>query len=157
MHQQEEEAYIKSKNIKLVGIISQLLLLALLFFIAACNQQEDKKGRFLLKGNEKLKENDLRKAIDFYTEALAIDPNYRDALYNRALALERLRRFDEAIYDYGLILAANDQDYEVWFLRGLAHLDNGENYKALEDARAYYGRKVRPGKVIFYVGWRKKL
>jgi len=38
----------------------------------SCTSKEDKKGRFLLKGNNELKEGNLKGAITYYDEALAI-------------------------------------------------------------------------------------
>lgn len=61
------------------------ILLFLMAVILGCDSMEDKKGRFLLKGNEKLKENDLQGAIEYYTEAVKLDTKFNDALLNRAI------------------------------------------------------------------------
>ncbi|WP_291782539.1 tetratricopeptide repeat protein, partial [Cecembia sp.] len=81
-----------------------LVVLFFLFTLVACDSEDDKKGRFLLKGNEKLKENDTKSAIDFYSEAIKIDPEFVDALYNRGLVYQRNNRLDDAIRDYGAVL-----------------------------------------------------
>jgi len=83
------------KNCKFTAII--VLSLAL---FSGCDTAEDKKGRFLLKGNEKLKENDLKGAIEFYNEALNIDNEFADALYNRGIVYQKLNRLDESVKDY---------------------------------------------------------
>ena len=117
----------------LIRLSLLLPLLAMLLF-ASCDSPEDKKGRFLLKGNEKLMENDTKAAVDFYSEALKIDPDYIDALYNRGLVYQRLNRLEDAIADYGKVLVNDPVHQNSLFQRGLALLDNGEYYKALVDA-----------------------
>lgn len=109
-----------------------LLFASILF---ACDSPEDKKGRFLLKGNEKLKQNDPKAAIDFYTEALEIDGQYRDAYFNRALVYRRLNQLDLAIRDFDAIINTNANDSLAIFQRGVCLMDNGEYYKALEDTQ----------------------
>lgn len=119
-----------------LNLIKKSIIFSLIVtFAFSCGSTEDKKGRFLLKGNEKLKENDLKGAISYYDEALKIDPEFTDALLNRAIVYERLNNLDLAIADYSNILSyGSAQDTLVYFQRGLAYLDNGEYYKALSDA-----------------------
>jgi tetratricopeptide (TPR) repeat protein len=118
------------KNQKAIYLIIAFLVVVL----SGCDNTEDKKGRFLLKGNEKLKENDTRSALEMYSEALKIDPDYRDARLNRGIVYQRLARLDEAIRDYSYILAQLPEDSLTLFQRGLAYLDNGEIYKSQADA-----------------------
>lgn len=125
----------QKKNMNLNQIKNSTFLLLIMLISFSCDSTEDKKGRFLLKGNEKLKENDLNGAIDYYTEALKIDSEFNDALLNRAIVYERLNNLDLAIADYSKILEkGSNQDTLVYFQRGLAYLDNGEYYKGLNDA-----------------------
>lgn len=56
------------------------VLFFLLIFLGSCDSLEDKKGRFLLKGNEKLEENDPKSAIGFYREAIALDSTDRKSV-----------------------------------------------------------------------------
>lgn len=115
-------------------ILSIVLLLMSLLLLSSCDNDGDKKGRFLLKGNEKLKENDTKSALEFYTEALKIDPDYKDARYNRGIVYQRLFRLDDAINDYTHIINNSPNDSLTLFQRGLSYLDNGEFYKSLGDA-----------------------
>lgn len=130
-----------------------ILLLLLLFLNIGCDSSEDKKGRFLLKGNEKLKENDLSGAINFYTEAIKIDSEFNDALLNRAIVYEKLNNLDLAIADYSKILVnTNSQDTIIYFQRSLAYLDNGEYYKALNDAEKLLEINKKHWKPYFLMG-----
>lgn len=125
----------------------------IIIFAIGCDSTEDKKGRFLLKGNEKLKENDLNGAIDYYAEALMIDPGFTDALLNRGLVYERLNNLDLAIADYSTILSnGSSRDTLVYFQRGLAYLDNGEYYKALSDAEQLTNIHKNSWKSYFLLG-----
>ncbi len=120
--------------------------------VAACDSVEDKKGRFFLKGNEKLKEDDTKSALTFYTEALEIDPDFRDARYNRAMVNLQLNNTDAAIRDLTEVIAKNQEDIEAIFQRGLAYLDNGENYKSLADGQRLVGLDSANWQSHFLVG-----
>ena len=102
--------------------------------LIGCDTDETKKGRFLLKGNEKLEENDPKSAIAFYNEAISMDSTYADAYFNKAMAHLRLNELEESIADLSLAIKFNPEYYEAVFQRGLSYLDNGEFYKAREDA-----------------------
>ncbi|MCH7402988.1 tetratricopeptide repeat protein [Belliella kenyensis] len=134
-----------------------LFILFAAVLLLACATQEDKKGRFLLKGNEKLKENDLKGALDFYTEALKIDPNFADALLNRGIVQSRLNNFEAAIDDFSNILSIGSSiDSTAYFQRGLSYLDNGENYKALNDAENLLKESPESWKSYFLLGLTKE-
>ncbi|MCH7411184.1 tetratricopeptide repeat protein [Belliella sp. DSM 111904] len=122
-----------------------------------CASQEDKKGRFFLKGNEKLKENDLKGASEFYTEALKIDPDFADALLNRGIVYSRLNNLDAAIADFSNIITIGSPiDSTAYFQRGLTYLDNGENYKALSDAENLLKISPESWKSYFLLGLAKE-
>lgn len=115
--------------------IKTFLLLALAGIAISCDSDESKKGRFLLKGNEKIEENDPKGAMEFYGEALEIDSTYADAYYNKALAHLQLNQLSESIQDLSLAIKYQPDYYDAIFQRGLNYLDNGEFYNAREDAK----------------------
>jgi tetratricopeptide (TPR) repeat protein len=55
-----------------------------------------------------------------YDRAIALKPDYADALYNRGVALEGLRRFDEALASYDRALAVRQDFAEALCSRGSA-------------------------------------
>ena len=56
---------------------------------------------FYLKGNDEFKDKNYRRAIDFYSAAIAINPNYRGAYFRRAFARSNgLEDYKGAIEDY---------------------------------------------------------
>ncbi|MFN3803251.1 MAG: tetratricopeptide repeat protein [Belliella pelovolcani] len=136
------------RKVSLIFILSILII-----YLPSCASEEDKKGRFFLKGNEKLKENDLKGASEYYSEALKIDPDFADALLNRGIIHERLNNLDAAIADYSKILEKGSLiDTTVYFQRGLAYLDNGEFYKALNDAQQLEKINSESWKTYFLLG-----
>lgn len=101
----------------------------------SCDTDENKKGRFLLKGNEKMEENDAKGAMEFYAEALEMDSTYSEAYYNKALAHIQLKQLGESIQDLSLAIKFKPEYVDAIFQRGLSYLDNGEFYNAREDAQ----------------------
>lgn len=101
----------------------------------SCDTDESKKGRFLLKGNEKMEENDAKGAMEFYAEALEMDSTYSEAYYNKALAHIQLNQLGESIQDLSLAIKFKPEYFDAIFQRGLNYLDNGEFYNAREDAQ----------------------
>lgn len=115
-------------------MIRTLLALIAIGVGFSCDSDENKKGRFLLKGNEKMEENDPKSAMGFYSEALEMDSTYADAYYNKALAHLQLNQLTESIQDLSLAIQYKPDYYDAIFQRGLNYLDNGEFYNAREDA-----------------------
>jgi tetratricopeptide (TPR) repeat protein len=118
----------------------------------ACDTDEDKKGRFLLKGNEKLESDDPKGAMTYYAEAIEIDSAFSEAYYNKALAHLQLKQLDESIADLSLAIRYNVNFYDAVFQRGLNYLDNGEFYKAKEDSESLMKIDSSNWKSFFLVG-----
>src|SRR5690606_14347409 len=115
--------------------IKTLLTLFIIGAAFACDTDESKKGRFLLKGNEKMEENDPKGAMAFYSEALEMDSTYAEAYYNKALSHIQLNQLVESIQDLSLAIKFKPEYYDAIFQRGLSYLDNGEFYNARKDAQ----------------------
>lgn len=114
--------------------MKKYFLLLSIIFVFSCDSEEDKAGRFFIKGNEALNNGQYEQAIRFYTEALAIKPNYKEALNNRGVALYQNGRYTEAIIDYSNILVQIDTAYtDALRNRANAYLADGRYDMALED------------------------
>ncbi|MFY0592477.1 tetratricopeptide repeat protein [Roseivirga sp.] len=108
-----------------------LVLVVLLF---ACDSEEDKAGRFLLKGNEALGKGEYNEAVRFFSEAIAKNDKFVEAYNNRGVANYKAGKFIEAISDYNKILLQINPDFnEARRNRVNAYLDAGRYEKALED------------------------
>lgn len=72
-------------------------------------------------------------AITHYRQALALDPNYVEALYNSANVFLKLRRYDEALANYDRVLAIVPDFAQALNNRGSTWLELGYFDKALAD------------------------
>ena len=114
--------------------MKKLLFIPILIFLFSCDSDQDKAGRFFIKGNEALNNGQFDQAVRFYSEALAIAPNYKEALNNRGVAYYRDGRYTEAIIDYSNILVQLDTTYsDAIRNRANAYLADGKFQKALDD------------------------
>ncbi len=77
-------------------------------------------------------------AIASFDRALEIQPDLKEAWYNRGLALGNLGRYDEAIAAYDQAIEIKPDKDEAWYGRGLALANLGR----LEDAIAAYDRAL---------------
>ena len=139
-------------DITRLWISYSIYLLIIVLCAASCDSPENKKGRFLLKGNEKIMENDLQGALDFYNEALKIDPQFKDAWYNRALVYQKLNRLELAVQDFTTVLQLDPFHQDAIFQRGLSYLDNGAFYNALDDGRSMSEKHPEDWRSYFLLG-----
>src|SRR5690606_4020142 len=123
-----------------------------LLFLIGCDSPEDKKGRFLLKGNEKLQKNDYKSARTFYEEALKVDPNFADAYYNRGLTLKMTADYEQAIQDFTQAISLKEDYAEDDYQRSLSYLDSGEECNALVGAKAIIKLESHSGSGYFVLG-----
>lgn len=113
-----------------------VLLVVILCLFWACDSDSQKAQRFLLKGNKSLNEGKYVEAIDFYSEALALDNTYKEAFNNRGVANYKKGRYTEAINDYSQIIVQIDPTFsEAYRNRANAYLADGRYDRALEDLR----------------------
>lgn len=122
-------------NLKKIPLKKALIIFTSILFLMGCDSSEDRKGRFLLKGNVKMKENDFKSARDFYNEALKIDPDFAEAYYNRGITFQMVADYPQAIQDFTRAISIHPDYADAYYQRSLAYLDHGENYNSLEDAK----------------------
>jgi tetratricopeptide (TPR) repeat protein len=90
-------------------------------------------------------------AIDDYTQAIKINPNYALAYYNRGIVRSELGDKPGAIDDYTLAIKINPNDANAYYNRGIVRSELGDKPGAIDDytlaikinpndANAYYGR-----------------
>jgi len=79
---------------------------------------------------------DLRehhKAIDDYTEAIRLRPDYPDALINRGVRYQELGEFLHAIDDFTEAIRLKPDDPDAFRHRGTCFREIGEEQKAIDD------------------------
>lgn len=92
---------------------------------------------FVAKGAVKGEQGDKSQAIDAYTKAISLDPNYADAYYQRGNA-----RYDQgdkqgAFADYNQAIKANPDLANAYYQRGVVRHNLGDKQAALADFDKY--------------------
>lgn len=88
----------------------------------------DRGVQYSLKG-------DFRNALDDYTHALSLDPNYLNALFNRANAYENLHNPESALNDYNRYIQLDAKDGSVYYKRSYLFFKSGKLDEALDDVQ----------------------
>jgi tetratricopeptide (TPR) repeat protein len=91
---------------------------------------------FFNRGNMYYGKGRIDQAIDNYTAALKIKPDYLAALNNRGNAYDDKGEYDKAIVDYTAALAVKPDFPEALYNRGNAYAGKGEYEAAIEDYTA---------------------
>lgn len=88
--------------------MKHLLGCCFLLLLVACDSQETKKQRFLLKGNELLAKHNYEPAVVNFREALKIDSCFSEALNNIGTAYFEEKKYAEALEYYNSAIACHE-------------------------------------------------
>ena len=77
--------------------------------------------------------NQPERAIEDFSTAIALNPNYAEAYYNRGNAYAELNEHERAIEDYGKAIELNPAFAEAYYNRGLAYAELNEHERAIKD------------------------
>lgn len=83
-------------------------------------------------GVEMAQSGEPQKALDFFSKATDIDPDFIDARYNKAVTLYALGRYDEAQAEYETVLTAHPNDVDALNNLGTIYADKGNLDRAKE-------------------------
>jgi protein O-mannosyl-transferase len=89
---------------------------------------------FYNRGGIYLNEGRYKEAINDYTKALSLRPNYPDAYNNRGNAYSRLKEMDLAVADFTASIMYLDKNPTAYLNRALIYYQKKEYKKALDDA-----------------------
>ena len=115
------------------------ILIALLSVVTLALAEDlseaDKKAvaeanQFVERGNRFIQDNSLQRAKAEYQKALKIFPRHVDALYNLAVACEKLGQKDEATEQYRHYLEIRPNDADVWTQLGVQYDEAGKTAEA---------------------------
>lgn len=120
------------------------------------NEQEFTAVQWLEKGHDYLNRQEYDKAIAAYSQAIALNPKYADALCNRGVVYGLKGQDDLAVVDYGLAIAMNPRYELAYFNRANTYARNDRSDLAFADynraialnpqnAEAYNGRGAAYG------------
>ena len=127
--------------------MKQLILVLLSAVTIATAAEElndtDKKAvteanKLVERGNKFVQDNLLARAKTEYQKALKVFPRHVDALYNLAVACEKLGQNDEALEHYRHYLEIRPNDADVWTQLGVRYDEAGQK----TEARAAYTKAL---------------
>ncbi len=115
-----------------------MMVVALMALCAARGEElteADKRAvseanEYFVRGNEFMERNSLPRAKAEYQRALRIFPRHPNALYNLAVACEKLNQPDEAISTYKRYLELKPNDADVWTQLGVRYDEKNQRIEA---------------------------
>ena len=115
-------------------IFLSLQIILLVVSLAGCSPSFDPKAEeHFRQGIEYERQDNDALAMQEFTKAIEIDPDYTYAYYNRALAYYRNHDYANSIVDYNKAIELSP-DNVYWILeRGFVYMKNGEPDKAILD------------------------
>jgi len=72
-------------------------------------------------------------AIEAYTKAIQLDPNYAEAHYNRGLSYSSKGQYDKAVEDYSRAIIINPNYTDAYYRRGRTYYSKVQYDKAIDD------------------------
>lgn len=115
------------------------------YSIKACNVQVSRTDlslkEIILEGNEYLDSRHLSVALDYYDQAIKIDPNYAYAWNNKGMALRNLGKYDEAIECYDRAIKIDPNYAEAWNNKGVSLRKLGQQ----KDADRCFAKAIELG------------
>ncbi|NIS79510.1 MAG: tetratricopeptide repeat protein [Anaerolineales bacterium] len=115
-----------------VGILTVVVLGAIILIGPSAITVGDAVNHFN-RGVDYQEQGQLDLAIEAYTEAIAINPDFADAYLNRGVAYSEKGDFDQAIVDYNKAIEINPQFADAYSNRGVAYAVTGQYDQALVD------------------------
>jgi len=101
--------------------------------VMGCSRNSEKATIAFNKGLEHFNNGEYEKAIEFFDEAIRLEPSDPVARYNRGLAYQELRQPDKAIADHNEAIRLNPNFALAYLERGNAHADQKRRKEATDD------------------------
>ena len=130
-----------------------LLFAGMIIALFACgNDNETQKQRFLIRGNEALKQRNYREAIRVYEEAVNLDSCYVDAINNLGVVYFEQGQYEKAIMQYDQALLCQPDYFDALINRVNVFYELNELYRALDDLQYMERKTGDSSKVHFMLG-----
>jgi len=100
---------------------------------------------YVFRGKAQAQRNEMKAAIQDFSEALKIDPRAADALYNRGAAYALIGQTNYALADFAHLLELVPNDSDTLFYRALIYVNQGKIEAALKDLSAVLGQRPDDG------------
>ncbi len=98
------------------------------------------------------KSGNLERAVDDYTRAITLFPQYYEAFFSRGTTYDRLGKSDFAIEDYDVAISLKPSSYEAYTNRGLVFKKIGRRNEAAADFERAAALSTSAGKAHFNLG-----
>jgi len=89
--------------------------------------------RLYSQGKQQIRQGDFESAVQSFTAAIAISPDYQKAYFNRGLARESAGQFQAAIEDFSTAVKLNPQDVHAYVHRGICLVRTHQDDQAFLD------------------------
>jgi len=90
-------------------------------------------ARLYSQGQDQMKQRDFPGAVQSFTSAIAISPDFQKAYFSRGLAREFAEQYEAAMEDYSLAIKLNPQDAPPYLHRGICLVRTRQDEQALAD------------------------
>jgi tetratricopeptide (TPR) repeat protein len=110
-----------------------LILVLVSFGLSA--QSTDASFNYHLGNYSKDDLKDYPGAIEYYTKAIELDPNFGRAYLNRGISKSKLKDYSGAIADYTKAIEIDPNDALAYFNRGLSKYYLDDRFGACKDVR----------------------
>jgi lipoprotein NlpI len=88
---------------------------------------------YVFRGKAQAQRNEVKAAIIDFSEALKVDPQATDALYNRGAAYALVGQTNSALADFAHVLELAPNDPDTLFYRALIYVNQGKIESAVKD------------------------
>lgn len=122
----------------IIKILTSIIFLCTIAFVSSLQAQtleirKEESRIFYARGLEESRKGNLDVAIDLYSRAIDLMPDYYEALNSRGVTYLRKRLFDLAINDFSSLFSLRKPSAGLYLNISSAYLGKGDFERALED------------------------
>lgn len=96
---------------------------------------------YVFRGKAQAQRNEMKAAIVDFSEALKVNPQATDALYNRGAAYALIGQTNYALADFAHLLDLAPNDPDTLFYRAWIYVNQGKTESAVKDLSAVLGQR----------------
>lgn len=97
--------------------------LFLVFGVLGFGQYSQEASNLFTKGNESINAGRFNEALGFYSQAISLEPEFKEAFKNRGITYTMIRDNESALKDFDAALDLSSTDADLYNFRGFAHAE----------------------------------